>query len=353
MSEFFSPKLSALKPYVPGEQPQGREYVKLNTNESPYFPSAYSVDAITSEELNKLRLYSDPECNQLKNAIASFYGVKNTNVLPSNGSDEILAFAFAGLCNNGVCFPDITYGFYKVFASLFNISYEEVPLKEDFSIDIKDYFNKGKTVVLANPNAQTGIYLTLSEIEEVVKNNKNSVVIIDEAYIDFGGESAVKLIDKYKNLVVVQTFSKSRSLAGARVGFAIACEDLIADLNRVKYSFNPYNVNRLSILVASKAIEDKKYFEDCTKKIIEQRQKLNTELVARRFEVLPSLANFVLAKPLWTDGKTLYEKLKERGVLVRRFDDKRIDNYVRITIGSAEQMDMLLSAIDGIFKEIK
>ncbi len=353
MSKFFSPSLSALKPYVPGEQPQGREYIKLNTNESPYFPSAYSVEAVTKDELNKLRLYSDPECKELKKSIANFYGIKPENVLPSNGSDEILAFAFAGLCPKGVCFPDVTYGFYKVFAALFGVDYEEIPLTDEFRVNIKDYFNKNKTVVLANPNAQTGICLSLSDIEEIIKNNLGSVVIIDEAYVDFGGESAVKLIDKYDNLVVVQTFSKSRSLAGARVGFAVACEELISDLNRVKYSFNPYNVNRISSIVAAKAMEDKEYFEDCCKKIIFERQRLTDELERRNFEVLPSLANFIMAKPQFISGKTLYQKLKEKGVLVRWFADKRICDFDRITIGSPEQNDALLFAIDDIFKEIQ
>lgn len=352
MSKFFSPSLSALKPYVPGEQPQGREYIKLNTNESPYFPSVYAVDAITKDELNKLRLYSDPESKELKKSIANFYGVKPENVLPTNGSDEILAFAFAGLCPNGACFPDVTYGFYKVFAALFNVKYEEIPLNDNFKINKEDYYVKGKTVVLANPNAQTGICLSLADIEDIVKNNANSVVIIDEAYVDFGGESAVKFIGKYDNLIVMQTFSKSRSLAGARVGFAVACEELIADLNRVKYSFNPYNVNRLSALVAAKAMDDKEYFNECCNKIISERQRLTAELEKRNFEVLPSLANFVMAKPLWIDGKTLYEKLKENGVLVRWFNDKRISPFVRITIGNARQNDVLLSTIDLISKEM-
>lgn len=351
MSKFFSSQLNKLSPYVPGEQPQGRQYVKLNTNESPYFPSRYSIDGISREELEKLRLYSDPECMELRKAIAEYYGVKKENVITSNGSDEVLAFAFQAFGSKGIVFPDITYGFYSVFASLYNLDYKKIPLKEDFSINVNDYLSTRKMVVLANPNAQTGKYLELSEIEKIVNENADNVVLIDEAYIDFGGESAVKLTKKYGNLVVVQTFSKSRSLAGARVGFAVANEELINDLNRIKYSFNPYNVNRLSILLATNAIKDKEYFEFCTKKIIEEREKLTCELTKRGFTVLDSKANFVLARPNAIKGKELYEKLKERGVLVRRFDDERISDFVRITIGSKEQMQTLLEQTDKILGE--
>lgn len=349
MSEFFSKKLEGLKPYVPGEQPTGGwDIIKLNTNESPFCPSAAAVNAVTAAELDALRLYSDPTCGSLAAAIADFYGVKKGNVLPSNGSDEILAFAFAAFGDKGVCFPDVTYGFYKVFASLFGVKYTEIPLDKDFKVRAEDYFNAGKTVVIANPNAQTGVYLSPEKIEEILKNNPENVVIIDEAYIDFGGESAVKFIGKYKNLVVVQTFSKSRSLAGARVGFAVADEGLISDLNRVKYSFNPYNVNRLSMLLAEKAIKDAVYFKKSTAKIIENRAYLTSELEKLGFSVVPSLANFVLCRNDKKNGKSIYEELKKRGVLVRRFDDERISDYLRITVGTKEQIDKLLACIKEI-----
>lgn len=348
MSKFFSGKLSSLKPYVPGEQPQEREYIKLNTNESPFFPSVYAIESIQKKEIEDLRLYSDPECSALKSAVAKLYGVKKENVLPSNGSDEILAFAFAAFGDKGACFPDVTYGFYKVFAGLFGVNYTEIPLKSDFSINICDYFDAGKTIVIANPNAQTGIYLPPEDIEKIIISNRNSVVIIDEAYIDFGGTSAVKFIDKYDNLLVVQTLSKSRSLAGARVGFAIANENLIADLSSVKYSFNPYNVNRLSARLAEKAINDADYFEKCTKTIIENRSFLIFELEKLGFSVLPSLANFVLAEHERAEGKFIYEKLKESGVLVRRFDDERIKNHVRITVGTKKQIEVLIEKLKEI-----
>ncbi|MDE6401996.1 MAG: aminotransferase class I/II-fold pyridoxal phosphate-dependent enzyme, partial [Clostridiales bacterium] len=227
MSEFFSQRLADLKPYVAGEQPKDGQYIKLNTNESPYFPSRFAVGKADGTLLDGLRLYSDPECSDLARAIAEHYGIKPSNVLPTNGSDEALAFCFAAFCDSGAAFPDVTYGFYKVFARLFGAEYTEIPLDENFAVRADDYIGLDKTVVLANPNAQTGVYLPLCEIERIIRGNPNNVVIIDEAYIDFGGESAVSLIDKYKNLVVVQTFSKSRSLAGARVGVALACETLI------------------------------------------------------------------------------------------------------------------------------
>lgn len=346
MSRYFSQKLSRLKPYVPGEQPKDGQYIKLNTNESPYFPSRYAVDKIGADIIERLRLYSDPDCTELSRAIGEFYGVSPNNVLPTNGSDEALAFCFAAFGESGMIFPDITYGFYKVFGELFEVDCKEVPLNADFTVDTAQYEDCGRTVMLANPNAQTGIYLPLGEIERIVKSNPDNVVVIDEAYIDFGGESAVKLIDKYENLVVVQTFSKSRSLAGARVGFAVANEQLISDLKRVKFSFNPYNVNSVSSALAVEAVKDKAYFDECRTKIMKSRKRLSEELNKIGYTLLPSTANFVLAKSPSMSGEKLYKLLKAKGILVRHFEEPRITDFVRITVGTDSQIDILLSALN-------
>lgn len=345
MSEYFAKRLAGLRPYVAGEQPKDGRYIKLNTNENPYFPSRYAVDGIGRAELERLRLYSDPDCAELCAAIADRYGIGAGNVLPTNGSDEALAFCFAAFCENGVAFPDVTYGFYKVFAGLFGAEYTEIPLDGKFAVRADDYIGLGKTIVLANPNAQTGVYLPVEEVERIVSGNPNNVVVIDEAYIDFGGESAVGLTRKYKNLIVVQTFSKSRSLAGARVGFAIACEELIADMQRVKFSFNPYNVNSLSSALAAAAIADGAYFDECRSKIIRTREAFISQLRSIGYTVIPSAANFVLAKSPSIGGAELYERLKNAGILVRHFADARINDYVRITVGTNEDMAALTAAI--------
>lgn len=350
MSDFLNGRLNALEPYVPGEQPKS-DFIKLNTNENPYFPTKYAVDRICAHDIENLRLYSDPDCAELVGSIAAYYGVKPENVIATNGSDEALAFCFAAFCENGALFPDVTYGFYKVFASLFGVEYKEAPLKSDFTVDIEPYLSCKKTVFLANPNAQTGIYMPLSEIEKIVASNPNDVVVLDEAYIDFGGDSAVRLTEKYKNLVVVQTFSKSRSLAGARVGFAIADKSLIDDLKRIKFSFNPYNVNRVSMAVAAEAMKDKAYFKECVTRIICSRERLISRLNEMGFEVLPSKSNFVLARHEKTDGGGLYLKLRSHGVLVRHFKDTRISDYIRITVGTEEEVGKLLEILEDIVHE--
>ncbi|MBE7088843.1 MAG: histidinol-phosphate transaminase [Clostridiales bacterium] len=348
MSKFLNESLLSLKPYIPGEQPKKGVFVKLNTNENPYFLSKYAVDAVTRQTFEKLNLYSDPESYDLRKTIAQSYKVNMENVIVSNGSDEVLAFIFIAFCQNGVAFPDITYGFYKVFASLFNLNCTQIPLNKNFDIVVEDYKNLNKAIVLANPNAQTGKLLTTNQIKTLLEQNKNSVVVIDEAYIDFGGESAVYLTKQYKNLIVVQTFSKSRSLAGARVGFAIADKELIEDLNKVKNSFNPYNVNRISSLVAQRAMQDEKYFKSSCKQIIYNRERLVRELKKLGFEVIDSSANFIMAKSNKIGGEELYLALKKREVLVRHFNDERIKEFVRITVGTSEQVDMLLYQIKRI-----
>ena len=349
MSQFFTEKFASLVPYTPGEQPRDMQYVKLNTNESPFPPSG-GVAAAVAEQSSKLQLYSDPESTALRAKLAEVYGVKPSQVLVSNGSDEALNFAFMAFADEKapLAFPDITYGFYPVFAELNHIPYTQIPLKEDFSIDPADYMGIGKTVVIANPNAPTGMCLPLEEIEKIVKSNPDNVVIIDEAYVDFGGQSAVKLVDAYENLLVVQTFSKSRSMAGARLGFAIGNEKLIADLNTIRYSTNPYNVNRMTEFAGVAALEENDYYLQNAKTIMENRQWTVEQLESLGFTVLPSKANFVFAKSCKVDGETLYKELKKRGVLVRHFTKERISPYVRITIGTKAQMEILVEKIKEI-----
>lgn len=353
MSKFANGNVNSIAPYVPGEQPQDKKYIKLNTNENPYYTSEFAVKAVTEEVLLNLKRYSDPDSKLLVKAIADFYGVDNENILTSNGSDEALAFAFQAYAKDGVCFADVTYGFYNVFAQLYDCPVEHINLNSDFTIDAKKYYNKNKTVVIANPNAQTGIVLPLSEIEEIIKNNPDNVVIIDQAYADFSEENAVPLIKKYTNLVVINTFSKSRSLAGARVGYAIADKSLIEDLNKIKYSFHPYNVNSVSMTLATMAIKDKNYFESTVKMVKQSRKKLTEGLQKLNFSVLPSSANFVLAKSDRIGGEEFYLKLKENGILVRHFKDERIKEYVRITVGTDDEVDELLKISAKILKEIK
>lgn len=352
MSKFLTDRLSRLTPYTPGEQPKDMQYIKLNTNESPFPPSRAVSDAVFAES-KKLQLYSDPESVSVRTKIAELYKVKPNQVIVTNGSDEVLNFAFMAFADekSPLIFPDITYGFYPVFAELNHIPYEEKPLKNDFTIDINDYIGVDKTIVIANPNAPTGIALSLQEIENIVKSNPDNVVIIDEAYVDFGAQSAVQLVDKYDNLLVVQTFSKSRSMAGARLGFGIANEKLIADLNTIRYSTNPYNVNRMTEAAGVAALDTNDYYMDNCKTIIQNREWTVSELVKLGFEVLPSKANFVFAKSDKIDGEKLYAELKKRGILVRHFAKEKICQYNRITIGTTEQMQKLIEIISLILEE--
>lgn len=351
MSRFFSEKYASLTPYTPGEQPKDMQYVKLNTNESP-FPPSPAVTAAAAEQSGKLQLYSDPESTALREKLAQVYGVKPSQVLATNGSDEVLNFAFMAFADekSPLAFPDISYGFYPVFAELNHIPYTQIPLKDDFSIDPADYMGINKTIVIANPNAPTGLCLSLAQIEEIVKTNPNNVVIIDEAYVDFGAESAVALIDRYDNLLVTQTFSKSRSMAGARLGFGIGNEKLIADLNTIKYSTNPYNVNRMTEFAGVAALEDNAYYMENAKTIMANRQWTKDQLEELGFTVLDSKANFLFAKSDRVDGEQLYLQLKKRGVLVRHFTKPRIAPYVRITVGTAEQMQILVDNIKKILE---
>ncbi|MBR0278344.1 MAG: histidinol-phosphate transaminase [Clostridia bacterium] len=351
MSRYFTDKYSLLVPYVPGEQPKDMQYIKLNTNESPFPPSEYVKYAVEKEYI-KLNLYSDPECSELRQKMSEIFGLKEEQIIMTNGSDEVLNFAFMAFADEKrpLAFPDITYGFYPVFANLNHIPYEEIPLADDFSINPDDYINVGKTVVIANPNAPTGIALPLRDIEKIVKSNPGNVVIIDEAYIDFGGESALKLVNKYDNLLVTGTFSKSRSMAGARLGFGFANEKLISDLNTIKYSTNPYNVNRLTAAAGIAALKDNSYYMDNCKKIINTRKWTTEELEKLGFKVIPSSANFVFAKSDVVNGETLYRELKKHGVLIRHFSNSRICDYNRITIGTMEQMELFISKTKKILE---
>ena len=352
MSRFLSPTLAAVTPYTPGEQPQDQQYIKLNTNESPYLPSPAVIAAVSEHEVEKLRLYSDPACADLLKAAAVHFGLQPEQIMPGNGSDENLFFALRAFCDadHPLAYADITYGCYGVWCGLMHIPSHIIPLKEDFTLNPKDYYGLNQTIVIANPNAPTGIALPRAEIEGILKANPNNVVIVDEAYVDFGGESCVPLIDRYENLLVVQTFSKSRQLAGARLGLAMGNAKLIADLNRVKFSLNPYNINRLTLKAGQAALEDTAYFEKTRAAIMDTRAWTMQQLTDRGFTVLDSRANFVFASTERINGGALYKELKKNGILVRHFDAPRIENWLRITIGTPEQMQALMDAVDKILE---
>ena len=349
MSRFFTEKYAELVPYTPGEQPKDQQYVKLNTNESP-FPPSPGVLAAVEAEAKRLQLYSDPESGEVSRAFAASLGLKQSQVLATNGSDEALNFAFMAF-GRELAFPDISYGFYPVFAALNHIPYTEIPLREDLRIAAEDYEGLGKMIVIANPNAPTGLCLSLGEIEAILKANPDQVVLIDEAYVDFGAESAVKLLGEYDNLLICQTFSKSRSLAGARLGFAIGSEALIRDLNTIKYSTNPYNVNRMTAAAGLVALREDFYYKENARTIMENRAWTMAELKKLGFAGTDSRSNFLFVRHPALGGEALYKKLKARGVLVRHFKKPRIEDYVRITVGSREQMAVLLRETEAILKE--
>ena len=352
MSRFFSSKYKHLSEYVPGEQPKDKKYIKLNTNESPFPPSEKVINAVL-EAARGLNLYCDPECSALTESVAEYYGVNSENVLMTNGSDEILNFAFSafGDIEHPFVFPDITYGFYPVFARMNGVPFETIALNDDFNVDPDNYCGINKNVVIANPNAPTGLVLSLKEIEKIIASNKNNVIIIDEAYIDFGGESSISLIKKYDNLLVSRTFSKSFSLAGGRLGFGVGSAEIIKDLKKIKYSTNPYNVNSMTQSAGIAAMKDVKYYLDNCKEIIRVREKYKKELSARNFFVTDSNANFIFAKHDKIPGALLYSELKKRGVLVRHFSTEKISDFIRITVGTDEQMQALLKNTDIIIGE--
>lgn len=353
MSKFLIDRFSNLEPYVPGEQPKEKKYIKLNTNEAPYPPSPNVVDAIDKAVVAGLNLYCDPDTTKLTKIIADFYDVDFNQVFIGNGSDEVLALIMMAFVDEKtkVCFPDITYGFYRVFSKSFALDAKEVPLKDDFTIDINDYINCGRNIIIANPNAPTGLVLTHEEIEKILISNQDRVVVIDEAYVDFGSKSCVELLDKHSNLIVVQTFSKSRNLAGARIGFAIASKEIIDDLNKMKFSITPYNINTMSQIAGIESVKDNDYFEECNNKVIATRERTKKELRKLGFRVTDSKTNFIFVTHDSISGKEYYSELRKHGILTRHFNDKRINEYVRISIGTDEDMDKVIEVTKKILDE--
>jgi len=350
MSKFWSPLVNDLVPYVPGEQPKMANLVKLNTNENPFGPSPKVIEAIQAELNDGLRLYPDPEGESLRQTIAAYHGIKPEQVFLGNGSDEVLAHIFFGLFQHGepILFPDITYSFYPVYCGLYNIESKKVPLTESFEINPDDFKQPNGGVIFPNPNAPTGRYLKLQYVEEILAANPDRVVVVDEAYIDFGGESAITLVDRYPNLLVSQTLSKARSLAGLRVGFAVGHPDLIEALNRVKNSFNSYPLDRLALAGAKAAYEDEAWFRKCCDGVISERGRVTAALEDLGFEVLPSKANFIFARHKDQPGEVLAKGLREQGIIVRHFNKPRISEFLRITIGTVEQNDALIAGLERL-----
>ncbi|QSB21053.1 histidinol-phosphate transaminase [Pseudomonas sp. 15A4] len=350
MSKFWSPFVNDLVPYVPGEQPKLTKLVKLNTNENPYGPSPKAIDAMRAAISDELRLYPDPNSDLLKQAVARYYGVDASRVFLGNGSDEVLAHAYNAFFRQDkpLLFPDISYSFYPVYCGLYGVDYEAVPLDEQFQIRVEDYARPNGGIIFPNPNAPTGCLLPLDAVEQILKNSPDSVVIVDEAYIDFGGETAISLVDRYPNLLVTQTLSKSRSLAGLRVGLAVGHPDLIEALERVKNSFNSYPLDRMAIVGAAAAFDDREYFEHTCQRVIASREALVEQLEGKGFEVLPSAANFIFARHPQHDAAGLAAKVREQGVIVRHFKQARIAQFLRITIGTPEQNQALVDALGDL-----
>lgn len=353
MSRYIRERYKNFNAYTPGEQPKEMEYVKLNTNESPFPPAPGVSRCLDEVDMKQLRLYPDPTGHTLKAKIAELYDVEPENVFLSNGSDDILNFSMMAWCDEDdkLLFPDISYSFYEVIAKLHDVNYRKVPLQEDMTIDYRDYCQEDTNIIIPNPNAPTGIALTLDVIEEIVKANPNHVVLIDEAYVDFGADSAVPLIKKYDNILISQTFSKSRSFAGGRLGFAIGDKGLIGDLITMQYSTNPYSVNTMSLILAGAALDEDAYYRRNSEIIQKNREWTGKALSELGFTVLPSKANFVFAKHPKVSGEKMYLHLKEKGVLVRHFTTERIQDYVRITIGTENQMQVLIDKVKEILQE--
>lgn len=352
MSKYWSAKVKELDPYVPGEQPKITDLIKLNTNENPYPPSPLALKAMQEQVASSLRLYPDPDCEHLKEAIAEFYGLDSDMVFVGNGSDEVLAHSFQALLqqNEPLLCPDISYSFYPVYCGLYGVECMEIPLNENLEIEIDGYLRSNGGILIANPNAPTGNFLELEQIERLLQVNRKSVVVLDEAYVDFGGRSGVELVDKYDNLLIIQTLSKSRSLAGLRVGFAIGHSGLIEALERVKNSFNSYPLDRFAIYGGAAAMRDRNYFDTTRKKVMGTREKMAAELVRRNFIVVPSRANFVFARNELMGAKELSKRLRRMNILVRHFDKPRIDQFLRITVGTDDDCEKLIKALDEILK---
>ncbi len=352
MKSLWSDKIRKIEPYVPGEQPRGKNIIKLNTNECPYPPSPCVKRILDEFDADTLRLYPSFECNELKEVLAKTHNVNINQIFLGNGSDEVIAFCFIAFFNSckPILFPDITYSFYDVWCNLFNIKYEKAPLDSEFRIVKENYFKENGGVVIANPNAPTGRFMELNEIEEIIENNRDVIVLVDEAYIDFGGKSAVSLINKYDNLVVVHTFSKSRALAGIRLGYAVCGNELVQILESVKNSFNSYTVNALTQVIGTACVKDKEYFELCRNKIINTRERVIYELSKFGFKTVPSMSNFIFTTNSLISALELFEELKRRNIIVRYFNKPRISEYLRITVGTDKEMDCLIENIRDILR---
>lgn len=350
MSKYWSQIAQKCVPYIPGEQPKDNNYIKLNTNENPYPPSPKALEAMKKAVGETLRLYPDPNGDIFRAALGEYYGFKKEQIFIGNGSDEVLGFSFLAFFDPGkkILYPDITYSFYDVYSDLFNLDYEHILLDQDFSIPVEAFFKENGGVIFPNPNAPTGKLMPLKDVQRIVEHNIDKVVIVDEAYIDFGGESVLKYVKDYPNLLVIQTFSKSRSLAGLRVGFAIGQEPLIEGLNRVKNSFNSYTLDRIALAGAAESVRDSQYFAENNHKIIATREKVTKALRDLKFTVLDSKANFVFIAHDTLKAEDIFNQLKKKGILVRHFSKKRIDNYLRVSIGSEEEMEIFLRKIAEI-----
>jgi histidinol-phosphate aminotransferase len=354
LSIYWSNITRNICPYTPGEQPKDKEYIKLNTNENPYPPSHRVIQAMKNAANRDIRLYPDPESYELREAIASFFNLDTKNIYVGNGSDELLAFSFMAFFNPGrpILFPDITYTFYPVYADLYNINYENIMLDKEFNIPVEAFFKENGGIIFPNPNAPTGKDIPLDSIRQILEQNRDVVVIVDEAYIDFGGESAVGLINSYPNLLVIRTLSKSHSLAGLRVGFALGNEELIQGISRIKNSINSYTIDRIAMAGAIEAIRDYEYFNEISRKIINTRERINIELRELEFDVVDSKANFVFISHPTISALEIFKKLREKGILVRHFNKPRIDNYLRVSIGTDEDMDCFIERLKVIIKDI-
>ncbi|MGN0505671.1 MAG: histidinol-phosphate transaminase [Lachnospiraceae bacterium] len=352
MSYFFLDEYENMEPYIPGEQPKDKQYIKLNANESSLPPSPKVLDAISKAQINGMAHYSDPHCMQLREAIGKVYGFPADQVFVGNGGDEVLGFCMMSFFKPGmkVCFPDITYDFYRTYAKTYRLDYEQIPVQEDLTICVEDYVNTDRDVILANPNNPTGLALSVPEIERIVAHNPKRMVIIDEAYVDYGTKSCLPLVQKYSNLVVVRTFSKSRNMAGARIGFAISSKDIIEDMNKIKFTFNPFNMSSLAIAAGTAAVLDEDYFKRCLKTVTDNREYFEEELEHMGFQVVRTCTNFTFARHDGINAGEMCRKLKNRGILVRHYADSRVEEYLRITIGTREEMEIVLQNIREIME---
>lgn len=352
MSYFLLDEFENIEPYNPGEQPDDREYLKLNANESSFPPSPKVLEAIDKAHINGMSHYSDPYCWKLRKAIGDRFNVSAEQVFVGNGADEVLSFCLMTFFRPGmkICFPDITYDFYRVYSKAYRLDYEQIPLRDDFSLDIEPYIKSDRDVIIANPNNPTGMAIPVSDIERLVASKKDRMVIIDEAYVDFGNESVSPLIKKYNNLVVVYTFSKSRNMPGARIGFAISSKSIIEDMNHIKFAFNPFNLSSLMIEGGCAAVNDEDYFEYCVNSVIRERELLEKRLASIGYEVIPTTTNFVFFKAFKTPAGELAAELKKNGILVRHYDDERISDYIRMTVGTHEEMARVVDTLIEIEK---